>query len=104
MNSTEMNKVRELIVTAAEANGYNVTGKPDDGEFQLELGRKHVVDFMLKSNSSGYLQVHLVEEKKKDEWAFGRAVYSIRSVAEAFLFCNVLSVSALIAARRLGES
>ena len=100
MKSKEMKEVRELIITAANASGYLIGGNPPEGEFDLTLGRKHVVDFLLKSNSTGYLQVHMIEERPDDEWVWGRAVYSIRSISEAFLFCSILTNSANIAAKR----
>jgi hypothetical protein len=104
MEPKEMRKVRNLIVTAAKANGYEIEGNASEGnKFELTLGRKHVVDFLLKSNSSGYLQVQMIEERPDSKWAWGRAVYSIRSISEAFLFCNILTNSAIIAAKRPGD-
>ena len=89
----------KIIKTVAKENELVVDGS--EKEFSIDVNKYHHVAYLVKENSSGYLQVHQwenVNENESGEW--GRAVYSLRSISDVIQFCSILLSSTQIYARR----
>ncbi len=89
----------DIIKTIAEENDLEVDGS--DNEFSIDVNKFHHVAYLVKKNSSGYLQIHQWEnanESENGEW--GRAVYSLRCLSDIIQFCTILLCSTNIYARR----
>jgi len=91
---------KEIIKEVSEENGF-VTHSEKNSEFIIDVDKYHSVSFLVKENSSGYLQVHQWEsmnESEEGEW--GRAVYSLRTISDVIQFCSIVLSSSRIYARR----
>lgn len=89
----------QIIKNVAGENDLVVEGTQN--EFTIDVNKYHHVAYLVKINSSGYLQVHQWEnanENANGEW--GRAVYSLRSLSDVINFCSILLISTQIYARR----
>lgn len=85
-----------IIKNVASEQGYEIT----DGnrKFQVFIDNHNAVAFeVLANSSSGYIQVHQWEESLE---GYGRGVYSLRNYTDVVHFCNIMTASASIRARR----
>jgi hypothetical protein len=91
---------KDIIKKVALENKYIV----GDGTklFIVQYDDKwNAVDFRILENADGYLEVHQYEEKREEEpERYGRAVYSLRTISDVILFCELLINSVTIRARR----
>lgn len=85
-----------IIKEVAEENGYLIEIRSDEC-YEIHLGVHHGVDFLVESNSSGYIQCGQWDENGE---RYSRAVYSIRTTTDVIQFCSILINSAQIRARR----
>lgn len=89
----------QIIKSVAKEN--NLTAEGTEKEFSIDVNKFHHVAYLVKENSSGYLQIHQwenVNNSETGEW--GRAVYSLRSISDVIQFCSILLISTQIYARR----
>lgn len=85
-----------IIRNVAHEQDYEVT--EGARKFSVYIDKWNAVAFeVLANSSSGYIQIHQWEES---ESAHGRSVYSLRSYTDVVHFCNILTASASIRARR----
>ncbi|WP_145255569.1 hypothetical protein [Pseudomonas sp. DE0157] len=85
-----------IIKNVASEQGYKIT----DGnkKFEVFIDNHNAVAFeILANSSSGYIQVHQWEESLE---GYGRGVYSLRNYTDVVHFCNIMTASASIRARR----
>lgn len=85
-----------IIKNVASEQGYKIT----DGNkrFEVFIDNHNAVAFeVLANSSSGYIQVHQWEESLD---GYGRGVYSLRNYTDVVHFCNIMTASASIRARR----
>lgn len=95
----EPNDFAEIIKNVAKELDFEVDG--GEKQFSIEKDQWHSVAFLVKENSSGYLQVHQWEGgNDNEEGIWGRAIYSLRSAIDVTKFCNILTMSSEIHARR----
>jgi hypothetical protein len=95
----ELNEFMDIIKAVAKEQNFEIEG--GEKQFSIEKGQWHSVAFLVKENSAGYLQVHQWESEKDNEnGIWGRAVYSLRKIADVIQFCNILIMSSEIHARR----
>ncbi|OUM29927.1 hypothetical protein B8W72_17580 [Pseudomonas putida] len=93
MNTDEL---VNIIKNVANEQDYEVT----DGnrKFEVFIDRHNAVAFEVFANtSSGYIQIHQWEESLN---GYGRGVYSLRNYTDVVHFCNIMTASANIRARR----
>ncbi len=98
-----MSNFKDLIKAVAEECGYQIEGS--DSTFEVYTEFDHPISFQIKENSEGYLQVHIWEDASKWEknHQYGRARYSLRTALDVVQFCNILSSSYELRARRHEE-
>lgn len=86
-----------IINEVAEENEF-IVEKYSDECYRIHLGLHHGVDFLVESNSTGYIQCKQWDENTDE---FNRAVYSLRYTSDVIYFCTILMNSASIRARRV---
>jgi hypothetical protein len=100
MTSRTEKQIRKIIQLAAVASGFTMEGETSLGcTFQVHLDAYHGADYQIKKNSD-YIQVQCNELQEDGEWKYGRAIFSIRSVRDAFSFANIIIGSADLRAKR----
>jgi hypothetical protein len=95
----KINDYVEIIKQVAIENDLIVEGT--ENEFSIDVNKYHHVAYLVKINSSGYLQIHQWEnanDSSEGEW--GRAVYSLRCLSDIIQFCSIVLMSTQIYARR----
>lgn len=90
---------KKLIKAVANDYEYEITERGETS-FEITKDHWHSVAFKVLHNNSDYLQVHQWEEGPDDDGSFGRAIYSLRSSAQVAMFCNIVTMSAIIRAKR----
>ena len=96
----DINEWMNLIKVVAEENGFFIDG--GEKQFSIDKNKWHSVAFLIKENSTGYIQVHQWEsENETDGGIWGRAVYSLRCCTDVIQFCNIVVMSSGMKAKRV---